>query len=61
MAKDNCEIVIGTSGYSFDDWSGVFYPPDLPKGKRLDFYKGRFNAVEIGRERAFFLAQKFVD
>ena len=47
MAKDNCEIVIGTSGYSFDDWSGVFYPPDLPKGKRLDFYKGRFNAVEI--------------
>ncbi len=24
-------IWIGTSGYSFDDWDGTFYPPDLPK------------------------------
>jgi len=46
MAKQ-AEIVIGTSGYSFDDWQTVFYPPDLPKGKRLDFYKEHFNAVEI--------------
>jgi uncharacterized protein YecE (DUF72 family) len=47
MTKDNCEIVIGTSGYSFDDWVGDFYPLDLPKGKRLDYYKYFFNAVEI--------------
>lgn len=40
-------IWIGTSGYSFDDWHGVFYPPDLPKGKRLDFYVDRFRTVEI--------------
>ena len=46
MAKQ-AEIVIGTSGYSFDDWQTVFYPPDLPKGKRLDYYKEFFNAVEI--------------
>jgi uncharacterized protein YecE (DUF72 family) len=46
MAKQ-AEIVIGTSGYSFDDWQTVFYPPDLPKGKRLDYYKEHFNAVEI--------------
>ena len=47
MADKKAEIVIGTSGYSFDDWQTVFYPPGLPKGKRLDFYKEHFNAVEI--------------
>jgi len=40
-------IVIGTSGYSFADWVGPFYPPGIEKGKMLDFYKEHFNAVEI--------------
>jgi uncharacterized protein YecE (DUF72 family) len=47
MTAKSAKIVIGTSGYSFDDWQTVFYPPDLPKGKRLDYYKEHFNAVEI--------------
>jgi uncharacterized protein YecE (DUF72 family) len=47
MAKEKSEIIVGTSGYSFDDWEGEFYPPGLPKGKRLDFYKDHFKAVEI--------------
>jgi uncharacterized protein YecE (DUF72 family) len=41
------KLLIGTSGYSFDDWEGVFYPPKLPKGKRLDFYKDHFTVTEI--------------
>lgn len=41
------DIRIGTSGYSFDDWKGAFYPSDIPKGKLLDFYVGYFNTVEI--------------
>ncbi len=41
------KILIGTSGYSFDDWEGVFYPVGLPKGKRLDFYKDHFPVTEI--------------
>jgi uncharacterized protein YecE (DUF72 family) len=45
VAKSN--LLIGTSGYSFDDWEGVFYPPGLPKGKRLDFYKDHFSVTEI--------------
>ena len=40
-------ILIGTSGYSFDDWEGPFYPPGTPKGKRLDFYVRHFPCVEI--------------
>lgn len=41
------EIRIGTSGYSFDDWEGSFYPHDVAKGKRLDFYQTHFKTVEI--------------
>ncbi len=41
------EIRIGTSGYSFDHWKGVFYPENLPKGKMLDFYAQHFDCVEI--------------
>ncbi|MBD3167115.1 DUF72 domain-containing protein [bacterium] len=40
-------IIIGTSGYHFPDWSGAFYPPDLPKEQWLRYYAERFPAVEI--------------
>lgn len=40
-------ILIGTSGYSFDDWTGPFYPAGTPKGKRLDYYATQFPCVEI--------------
>ena len=41
------EIKIGTSGYSFDDWKGSFYPENIQKGKMLDYYVQHFPAVEI--------------
>ena len=41
------EIKIGTSGYSFDDWKGNFYPEDIQKGKMLDYYVDHFSVVEI--------------
>lgn len=47
MTEKGAKIIVGTSGYSFDDWEGNFYPSGLPKGKRLDFYKDHFNATEI--------------
>jgi uncharacterized protein YecE (DUF72 family) len=40
-------IKIGTSGYSFKDWLGAFYPENLPPGKMLDHYAGHFKTVEI--------------
>ena len=40
-------IYVGTSGYSYDDWVGPYYPADLPKNKRLDFYAQEFNACEL--------------
>ncbi len=39
--------LIGTSGFSYDDWYGFFYPDKLPKNKRLEFYCQHFNSVEI--------------
>ena len=41
------KVMIGTSGYSYEDWREVFYPPRLPKGKMLDFYAQHFNCVEV--------------
>lgn len=41
------EIKIGTSGYSFEDWRGSFYPAQIAKGKMLDHYQAYFNTVEI--------------
>ncbi len=41
------EIKIGTSGYSFADWVGPFYPKGIEKGKMLDFYVNHFDTVEI--------------
>lgn len=40
-------VRIGTSGYSFEDWRGNFYPADIDKGKMLDFYVSRFHTVEV--------------
>ena len=40
-------IFVGTSGYSFDDWLGRFYPPGIPRGQMLNYYVQRFPAVEI--------------
>ena len=38
---------IGTSGFSYDDWRGQWYPPDLGRGRYFDYYAERFGAVEI--------------
>jgi len=40
-------IWIGTSGYSYAEWKGKFYPSDLPTNRMLPFYSERFRTVEI--------------
>lgn len=37
----------GTSGFDYDPWQGIFYPPDLPRKQRLSFYAGKLSALEI--------------
>lgn len=38
---------IGTSGWSFPEWLGGFYPSNLNSKKWLTFYSSYFNCVEI--------------
>jgi uncharacterized protein YecE (DUF72 family) len=40
-------LYVGTSGYSYKQWKGVFYPEDLPDKQWLHYYGERFRAVEI--------------
>lgn len=40
-------IYVGTSGYSYRDWVGAFYPADLPRYRWLHFYAQFFPAVEL--------------
>jgi uncharacterized protein YecE (DUF72 family) len=40
-------VRVGTSGYSYKEWLGRFYPDKLPAARMLGFYAGRFPTVEI--------------
>jgi uncharacterized protein YecE (DUF72 family) len=40
-------VRVGTSGYSYKEWKGSFYPDDLPAAKMLPYYAERFDSVEI--------------
>jgi len=40
-------IYLGTSGFSYDDWVGTFYPVGLPKWEWLTYYAREFNACEV--------------
>ena len=41
------QILIGTSGFSYDDWRGFFYPETLPKKDMLAYYAQAFPTVEV--------------
>ena len=40
-------ILSGTSGWSFKEWKGSFYPADLPADRYLAYYAERFGTVEV--------------
>lgn len=40
---------IGTSGFSYGDWKGSFYPDWMPSRDWFHYYSTQFNAVEINQ------------
>lgn len=40
-------IRVGTSGWSYPHWRGVFYPPEMPASRWLAYYQGRLDTVEL--------------
>jgi uncharacterized protein YecE (DUF72 family) len=49
MAEDRktMKVHVGTSGYSYREWKGKFYPEKISPKEMLHFYSQRLNAVEI--------------
>jgi uncharacterized protein YecE (DUF72 family) len=41
------KLHVGTSGWTYADWKGRFYPEDVPKKSRLEWYASQFNTTEI--------------
>src|SRR6266568_2826584 len=41
------KLHVGTSGYGYKEWKGIFYPEKISPKAMLHFYGERFNAVEI--------------
>jgi len=41
------KLYIGTSGWSYKHWKGVFYPENLSQNKWLEYYAEHFETVEI--------------
>ena len=40
-------IFLGTSGFSYTEWRGIFYPEDVPSKKFLSYYAQHFKTTEI--------------
>jgi uncharacterized protein YecE (DUF72 family) len=40
-------LFVGTSGYSYKEWKGSFYPEKLPQKDMLSYYAQRFSTVEV--------------
>jgi len=45
--SDRPSIHIGTSGWHYPHWHGVFYPAEMPARELLGFYCQHFHTVEI--------------
>lgn len=41
------KLHIGTSGWSYSHWSGIFYPKDIKPERYLEYYSTKFACVEL--------------
>src|SRR5262245_58064587 len=47
ISEERMKLHVGTSGYSYKEWKGNFYPEDLPDKEMLSYYSRCLPAVEI--------------
>jgi uncharacterized protein YecE (DUF72 family) len=47
VRKHDVETWVGTSGFSYPEWRGSFYPEKMPTAKMLPYYAERLRTVEI--------------
>ncbi len=41
------QIIVGTSGFSYKEWKGIFYPSETKQGDFLEYYSEHFKGVEL--------------
>lgn len=41
------KLYIGTSGWSYKHWEGIFYPKEIKPDKYLEYYATKFSCVEL--------------
>ena len=46
-AREAGGVRVGTSGYSFKDWVGPFYPPGTRPPEQLEYYATAFDCLEV--------------
>jgi uncharacterized protein YecE (DUF72 family) len=54
-------VRIGTSGYSYKEWKGRFYPEDLKPAEMLGYYAERLGTVEINNTFYRMPTEKLLD
>jgi uncharacterized protein YecE (DUF72 family) len=47
LESGDVRVLTGTSGFSYKEWKGSFYPEELPDSDMLRYYASRLPAVEI--------------
>ena len=47
MKEHMAQLFVGTSGWTYQSWKGVFYSEDLPSAQFLEFYAKRFPTTEV--------------
>jgi uncharacterized protein YecE (DUF72 family) len=47
MLPNASKFIVGTSGYSFEDWVGTYYPAGTKSSDMFDHYVRHFSAVEL--------------
>ena len=55
------DYFVGTSGYSYKEWKGAFYPKDLPDRMMLQFYSRKLPAVEVNNTFYRMPSPKMID
>ena len=45
--RQRLKVLVGTSGWSYKEWKGSFYPEKFPAEEMLRFYAARFPTVEV--------------
>jgi uncharacterized protein YecE (DUF72 family) len=41
------QFIVGTSGYGYKEWRGMFYPAKMPTDDMLPYYSERFASTEL--------------